>query len=126
MPNEMWQSDFTHWTLADGTDVEILTFLDDRSRFALSVTAHNPITGRVVLEVFRATISVYGPPASTLTDNGMVFTTRYATGKGGRNAFETELANLGIIQKATETGELLRHLTLNPNQPYQPQKQENP
>jgi transposase InsO family protein len=23
-PNECWQSDFTHWTLADGTEVEIL------------------------------------------------------------------------------------------------------
>lgn len=29
----------------------------------------------------------------------MVFTTRYATGKGGRNGFENELAALGIIQK---------------------------
>ncbi len=28
MPNEMWQSDFTHWTLTDGTDIEILSFLD--------------------------------------------------------------------------------------------------
>ncbi len=24
MPNEMWQADFTHWPLADGTDTEIL------------------------------------------------------------------------------------------------------
>ena len=24
MPNERWQADFTHWRLADGTDVEIL------------------------------------------------------------------------------------------------------
>jgi transposase InsO family protein len=24
LPNQLWQSDFTHWTLADGTDVEIL------------------------------------------------------------------------------------------------------
>lgn len=23
-PNETWQSDFTHWPLTDGTDVEIL------------------------------------------------------------------------------------------------------
>ena len=31
-PNEMWQSDFIHWRLADGTDVEILNWLDDHSR----------------------------------------------------------------------------------------------
>src|SRR3954451_595051 len=24
LPNQLWQSDFTHWQLADGTDVEIL------------------------------------------------------------------------------------------------------
>jgi len=28
----MWQSDFIHWRLADGTDVEILNWLDDHSR----------------------------------------------------------------------------------------------
>ena len=38
-------------------------------------------------------------PASTLTDNGMVFTTRLSGGKGGRNAFEAELRRLGITQK---------------------------
>ncbi|HET9896527.1 MAG TPA: integrase core domain-containing protein [Streptosporangiaceae bacterium] len=38
-------------------------------------------------------------PASTLTDNGMVFTTRFSGGKGGRNALENELRGLGIKQK---------------------------
>ena len=91
----------THWPLADGTDSEILSFLDDRSRLAISVTAHSRVNGADVVEAFRNAVSVYGPPASTLTDNGMVFTTRYATGKGGRNGFENELAHLGITQKNT-------------------------
>lgn len=99
MPNETWQADFTHWRLADGSDIEILTFLDDHSRYALSVTAHQRITGPAVLAEFRAAISRYGQPASTLTDNGMVSTTRLAGGRGGRNSFETELGRLGIIQK---------------------------
>ena len=43
MPNECWQSDFTHYPLADGTDTEILTWLDDHSRYALS--RHRPRTG---------------------------------------------------------------------------------
>ena len=43
-PNEMWQSDFIHWRLADGTDVEILNWLDDHSRYLLSCTAHQPVT----------------------------------------------------------------------------------
>jgi transposase InsO family protein len=39
LPNQCWQSDFTHYPPADGTGTEILTWLDDHSRFALSVTA---------------------------------------------------------------------------------------
>ena len=101
LPNEMWQADFTHWPLADGSESEILTFLDDHSRYALSVTTHRRVTGPIVLKQFRTAISQYGQPASTLTDNGMVFTTRLAGGRGGRNSFETELARLGIIQKNT-------------------------
>jgi transposase InsO family protein len=99
LPNECWQSDFTHYPLADGTDTEILTWLDDHSRYALSVTAHRRVTGPIVLAAFRAACRRHGIPASTLTDNGMVFTTRLAGGRGGRNALESELRRLGIRQK---------------------------
>jgi len=97
-PNERWQADFTHWWLADGTHTEILCWIDDHARYALSVTAHRRVTGAVVLNEFRNTIARHGIPASTLTDNGMVFTTRLAGGKGGRNAFEAELRHLGVHQ----------------------------
>jgi transposase InsO family protein len=99
MPNECWQSDFTHYPLAGGTDTEILTWLDDHSRYALSVTAHARVTGPAVLLAFRSACEQHGIPASTLTDNGMVFTTRLSGGKGGRNALEHELRHLGITQK---------------------------
>jgi transposase InsO family protein len=97
-PNERWQADFTHWWLAEGTHVEILCWLDDHARYALSVTAHRRVTGPIVLDTFREAIDTHGIPASTLTDNGMVFTTRLSGGKGGRNAFENELRRLGITQ----------------------------
>jgi transposase InsO family protein len=99
MPNECWQSGFTHYPLADGTGTEILTWLDDHSRYALSVTAHARVTGPAVLLAFRAACAQHGAPASTLTDNGMVFTTRLSGGKGGRNALEHELRHLGVKQK---------------------------
>ena len=98
-PNECWQSDFTHYPLADGQGTEILTWLDDHSRYALSLTAHDRVTGPAVLLAFRAACEQHGIPASTLTDNGMVFTTRLAGGRGGRNALEHELRRLGIRQK---------------------------
>jgi transposase InsO family protein len=97
-PNERWQADFTHWWLADGTHVEILDWIDDHARYALSVTAHRRVTGPIVLAEFRKTVAAHGVPASTLTDNGMVFTTRLAGGKGGRNGFENELHRLGVTQ----------------------------
>jgi len=105
-PNERWQSDFTHYrlTLPDGrpgADTEILTWLDDHSRYALRVTAHSRVTGPLVLQTFRAAVADHGIPASTLTDNGMVFTTRLSggrRGKGTRNGFEHELRRLGITQ----------------------------
>ncbi len=95
-PNEMWQSDFIHWRLVDGTDVEVLNWLDDHSRYLLSCTAHRPVTGDDVVCVFLGLIEEYAPPASTLTDNCSVYTSRFT---GGRNAFEYVLPLLGIRQK---------------------------
>ena len=99
LPNETWQADFTHYRLSDGSETEILTWLDDHSRCALHVTAHRRVTGPTVLLMFRAAVAAHGIPASTLTDNGMVFTTRLSGGRGGRNAFEHELRRLHVIQK---------------------------
>jgi transposase InsO family protein len=98
-PNECWQADFTHYRLASGQDAEILTWLDDHSRYALSVTANHRVTGPAVLNAFRAAIAAHRAPASTLTGNGMVFTTRLSGGRGGRNGLEHELRRLGITQK---------------------------
>ena len=99
LPNECWQADFTHYPLADGTDTEILSWLDDHSRYALRVTAHRRVSGPAVVAEFRAAVAAHGVPASTLTGNGLVFTTRFAGGKGGRNGFEHELRRLGVTQK---------------------------
>jgi transposase InsO family protein len=99
MPNECRQSGFTHYPLAGGQGTEILTWLDDHSRLALSVTACHRVTGLIVLAAFRAAVARHGAPASTLTGNGMVFTTRLSGGKGGRNGLETGLRRLGITQK---------------------------
>ena len=95
-PNEMWQSDFIHWRLANETDVEVLNWLDDHSRYLLSCTTHQPVRGDDVVAVFLGLIDEYGTPASTLTDNGSVYTSRFT---GGRNAFEYVLPILGVRQK---------------------------
>jgi transposase InsO family protein len=100
-PNEIWQSDFMHWQLADGSDVEVLNWLDDHSRYLLSCTAHRPVTSEDVVTTFLATVEQHGVPASTLTDNGRVYTARFG---GGRNAFEYLLPLLGVRQKNGSPG----------------------
>ena len=100
-PNETWQSDFTHWSLADGTDTEVLNWLDDHSRYLLACTAHDRVTGPLVVHSFTTCINTYGPPAATLTDNGSVYTSRFT---GGRNEFEYLLHALGIQQKNGHPG----------------------
>jgi transposase InsO family protein len=98
-PNERWQSDFIHWYLASGQEIEIVSWIDDHSRLALSVTACPVTTGEVTLATFRAAVAAHGAPASTLTDNGTVYTTRFAGGGRGRNGLENELRRLGVTQK---------------------------
>jgi transposase InsO family protein len=98
-PHDPWPADLTPSRLADGTDTEILTWLDDHSRKALSVTAHRPVTGPVVVSTFLETAAEQGFPASVLTDNGLVYTARFTHHPGGLNQLETTLADLGITQK---------------------------
>jgi transposase InsO family protein len=100
-PNECWQSDFTHWQLADGTGVEIINWLDDHSRYLLASRAYRRITGQTVITTFLNIVERYGLPQSTLTDNGSVYTSRFT---GGRNGFEYLLASLGITQKNGHPG----------------------
>ena len=91
MPNETWQSDFTHYRLTDGTDVEILHLA--RRLHPHGDPRHRPPPGHhpIVLAEFRQAIKTHGIPASTLTDNGMVFTVRLAGigAKAAATAFET-------------------------------------
>ena len=99
MPNETWQSDVTYYRLATGADAQIISWLDDHSRFALHVSAHARITAPTVVATFTQAATEHGYPASTLTDNGTVYTTRFAGGHGGRNHLEHELRRRNVVQK---------------------------
>jgi transposase InsO family protein len=106
LPNETWQSDMTHWHLDDDQPVEIINFVDDYSRAALSSVAVPVATAPEVVRVFYETAALYGLPASVLSDNGAIYTTAY---RGGHSGMEIELATLGI--------------TFKHGKPYHPQTQ---
>lgn len=93
LPNEMWQSDTTHWSLADGSDVEILNLIDDHSRVALASVAFRTVKATDVVRVFVEACGRYGPPASFLSDNAAVFS---GTPRGGKVLLQSELERLGI------------------------------
>ena len=91
-PNECWQADFTHYPLASGAGTEILTWLDDHSRYALSVTAHHRVTGPAVLTAFQAAVAAHGPPASTLTDTAWCSPPGWQAAKAAATAWNTSCA----------------------------------
>jgi len=99
LPNGCWQADITYWFLADGTRVEILDFLDDHSRFLLTIQTSTLWTSADVVSVMDQLIATYGPPAATLTDNGIVFTARFTARPGAKNGFEKRLAAHQIQQR---------------------------
>ena len=99
LPNERWQADATHWQLADRRGrvlrkVEIINILDDHSRLDVASDAYPTATGADAVRSFRKGFRRHGIPASTLTDNGAIFTGKPR--RGGRVALETELGALGV------------------------------
>src|SRR5660397_116747 len=70
----------------------------------LHISCHPTVTAPIVTDTFLATAKTHELPASTLTDNGMIFTTRFARGKSGPNHFEHVIASYGITQKNGHPG----------------------
>jgi transposase InsO family protein len=96
LPNERWQGDTTHWTLADGSDAEILNLEDDHSRLFLASVAFASVKAPDVVQVFHQAGQQYGYPASWLSDNGAVFT---GSSRRGKVLLQSELDRLGIQDK---------------------------
>jgi transposase InsO family protein len=75
---ELWQLDVTASAfLADGTEVKIVTGIDDHSRFCVLATAVRRATARPVCQAFVDAMRIYGVPGEVLTDNAKVFTGRF-------------------------------------------------
>jgi transposase len=68
LPNETWQSDVTMWALKDGTQVEILNFLDDFSRVCVAAKALAVTSAPDVVQTLYEAGSAWDLPASVLTD----------------------------------------------------------
>ncbi len=96
LPNETWQLDSTPWQFADSSPVEILNFLDDKSRVALVSQALVTVKSADPVHAFHSASNTFGLPASMLSDNAAVFTGR---SRRGKVLLELELERLGIVFK---------------------------
>jgi transposase InsO family protein len=78
-PMELWQLDVVHgFALADGSAAKALTGIDDHSRFCISARLMVRERTQAVCDGFSSALREYGVPAQVLTDNGKVFTGRFA------------------------------------------------
>ena len=79
-PNELWQMDTVGgFLLADGSHAKALTGVDDHSRFCVSAKLMARERTQPVCDGLTAALRCYGVPQQILTDNGKVFTGKYAT-----------------------------------------------
>ena len=78
-PMELWQLDTVGgFLLADGTTAKALTGVDDHSRFCVSARLMARERTQSVCDGFTSALRTHGVPAQVLTDNGKVFTGRFA------------------------------------------------
>jgi transposase InsO family protein len=77
-PMELWQLDITGKAfLCDGTELKIVTGIDDHSRFCVLAKVIRRQTSRAVVEAFCEAVACYGVPDEVLSDNGVQFTGRF-------------------------------------------------
>jgi transposase InsO family protein len=80
---ELWQMDIVgRLYLKDGTEVKIVTGIDDHSRFCVCARIVARATASQVCDALRFALQQHGPPEQILTDNGKVFTARFGLGPG--------------------------------------------
>lgn len=101
-PMELWQMDIMGQVfLADGTELKVVTGVDDHSRFCVVAKLVERATGRAVCDAFVEAMRVYGVPDEVLTDNGKQFTGRFSKVKG-EVLFERCCRQNGIHQILTK------------------------
>lgn len=107
-PMELWQMDVDGgFHLGDGTEVKVVTGIDDNSRFVVSAKVVARATARPVCDALLSALARHGVPEQVLTDNGKVFTGRF--GPGGSSS------EVLFDRVCVENG--IRHLLTAPRSP---------
>ena len=82
---QLWQLDVTGSVfLIDGTELKLISGIDDHSRFCVIATVARRATARAVCRAFLAAMAIYGIPEEVLTDK---LAERLAAGYGDDDLF---------------------------------------
>jgi transposase InsO family protein len=100
-PNQLWQSDLFTFLLRRHQRIYVAAFLDDHSRYLVSLVMAHHQRSSLVMEALARAIADYGTPQEILTDQG-----RQYTAWRGETDFEEELRRNGI-----------RHVKSRPHHP---------
>jgi transposase InsO family protein len=98
---ELWQMDIVgRFYLADGTEVKVVTGVDDHSRYCVCARIVARATATPVCDALAFSLKRHGAPNEILTDNGKVFTARFGPGPGPV-LFDRICHNNGITHRLT-------------------------
>ena len=80
---ELWQMDVMGGVhLSDGSEVKVVTGIDDHSRFVVCAQVVRRAMAGPVCAALQQALHRHGVPEQILTDNGKVFTARFGFGPG--------------------------------------------
>jgi transposase InsO family protein len=99
--NQLWQSDIFTFLLRRHQRLYVTAFMDDYSRYVVSLVVAHHQKAALVLEALARAIAEYGAPREVLTDQGR----QYVSWRGHTD-FEEELRRQGI-----------RHIKSRPHHP---------
>ena len=98
--NAMWHTDWHAMRDQCMKEMNLITYPDDASRCVTGAALFREATSENVVIVLRRAISLFGAPATILSDNGSCFVGRGGrkkrTGSWSPTVFESELLNLNI------------------------------
>ncbi|WP_181068756.1 integrase core domain-containing protein [Nocardia nova] len=77
-PMQLWRLDIMGGLfIADGREAQLVTGIDDHSRFIVIAQVIVEQSGQPVSQAFTEAMNRYGVPSEVLTDNGQQFTGRF-------------------------------------------------
>lgn len=71
--NECWQIDDIEWVLADGSEVKVITMVDDCTRLCPGLKAVESVDGAAAFDAFTAAAEKWGWPQRFLSDNAKAY-----------------------------------------------------